>query len=136
MPKAKKEAPAAAPAEDLLPLEAAEDELDDPDLEGDDDLAEDDEDDDSDPVEIPASAAGKVSALQLIDLLVEKGGLALASKGKKPGPQLIDAIAKILEAPGSLSARASKLSEAIVDSEDVDDLFVDDDVLAEILKRW
>lgn len=129
MPKAKKEAPVVE--EELAPLEDAENELDES-------LGEDDDEDEDDdePLEIPASPQGKASALRLIDLLVEKGGLAMANKTKRPGAELIDAVAKILEAPGSLSARASKLSEAIVESEEVDDLFVDDDVLAEILKRW
>jgi hypothetical protein len=131
VPKAKKEAPAVE--EDLAPLEDAENELDESLELGDDD---DEDDDDDEPLEIPASPQGKASALRLIDLLVEKGGLAMANKTKRPGAELIDAVAKILEAPGSLSARASKLSEAIVESEEVDDLFVDDDVLAEILKRW
>ncbi len=131
MPKAKKVE--AAPEDDVAPLEEAENELDeDEELDDDEDL--DDDDDEGSPFKVEATAEGKASALRLIDLLVEKGGMALATK--KPGPKLIEAIAKILEAPGSLSARASKLSDTIVDSEDVDDLFVDDDVLAEILKRW
>lgn len=129
MPKAKKEAPA---EEEPLPLEEAEDELDDPDAA----IEDDDEDDDADPIDVPASAAGKASALRLIDMLIEKEGLALAPKVKRPGAALIESVAKILESPGSLSARAGKLSEVIVDSPDVDDLFVDDDVLVEILKRW
>lgn len=128
MPKAKKEP---AVEDEPLPLEEAEDELDDS-L----DLGDDEDEDEDEPIEIPATAVGKASAQRLLDLLVEKGGLAMASKNKKAGNALIEAVAKILEAPGSLSARASKLSETIVDSEDVDDLFVDDDVLAEILKRW
>jgi hypothetical protein len=125
VPKAKKE----APEEELPPL-VAEDELDD----GPDAAIEEDEDDEADPIDVPASAAGKASALRLLDMLVEKEALALSAK--KPGPSLIEAVAKVLESPGSLSARATKLSDAIVDSEDVDDLFVDDDVLVEILKRW
>ena len=38
--------------------------------------------------------------------------------------------------PGPVAQRASKLSIAIVDSEDVDELFIDDETLAELLKRW
>jgi hypothetical protein len=126
VPKAKKE----ASIEDELP--PLDDELaDGPDL-----AVDEDEDDEDQPIDVPASAAGKASALRLIAMLVEKEGLALADGVKKPGPKLIEAIARVLESPGSLSARASKLSDAIVDSEDVDDLFVDDDVLVEILKRW
>lgn len=139
MPKAKTAEP--APAEpDLAPLEEAEnelnedDDLDDDDL--DDELDEDEEEEDERTFKVEASAEGKASALRLVDLLLEKGGMALSTKNKKPGPKLIESIAKILEAPGSLSARASKLSETMVDSEDVDDLFVEDEVLAEILKRW
>lgn len=130
MPKAKKDAPA---EEVLAPLEEAEDET----VDGPDAAIDDDEDDDDlDPIDIPASAAGKASALRLVEMLVEKEALALSPKVKKPGAPLIEAIAKVLEAPGSLSGRATKLSDVIVDSEDVDDLFIGDDVLAEILKRW
>jgi hypothetical protein len=127
VPKAKKES---SIDDDLPPLheETLEDE---PDL-----AVDEDEDDESEPIDVPASAAGKASALRLIAMLVEKDGLALADGVKKPGAKLIEAVARVLEAPGSLSSRASKLSDAIVDSEDVDDLFVDDDVLVEILKRW
>lgn len=128
MPKAKKEAPV---EEELPPLE--EEELDEgPDAA----LDDDDEDDDADPIDVPASAAGKASALRLLDMLVEKEALALQGGVKKPGAKLIEAVAKVLESPGSLSARATKLSDAIVDSDDVDDFFLDDDVLVEILKRW
>lgn|GEM_PF-2455314 len=133
MPKAKTAEP--APVADLAPLEEAENEInEDDDL--DDDLDEDEDLDEGTPFTIEASAEGKASAVRLVDLLVEKGGMALSTKNKRPGPKLIESIAKILEAPGTLAARASKLSETIVDSEDVDDLFVDDQVLAEILKRW
>lgn len=135
MPKAKKVE--AAPEDDVAPLEAAENEIDeDDDLDDEDEDDLDDDDDEASPFKVEASAEGKASALRLVELLVEKGGMALATKNKKPGPKLIESIAKILEAPGSLSARASKLSDTIVDSEDVDDLFVEDEVLAEILKRW
>jgi len=133
VPKAKTAEP--APVADLAPLEEAENEInEDDDL--DDDLDEDEDLDEGTPFTIEASAEGKASAVRLVDLLVEKGGMALSTKNKRPGPKLIESIAKILEAPGTLAARASKLSETIVDSEDVDDLFVDDQVLAEILKRW
>ena len=133
MPKAKTAEP--APVADLAPLEEAENEInEDDDL--DDDLDEDEDLDEGTPFTIEASAEGKASAVRLVDLLVEKGGMALSTKNKRPGPKLIESIGKILEAPGTLAARASKLSETIVDSEDVDDLFVDDQVLAEILKRW
>ena len=127
VPKAKKE----ASIDDDLPPLHAETLEDEPDL-----AIDEDEDDEAEPIDVPASAAGKASALRLLTMLVEKEGLALADGVKKPGTKLIEAVARVLEAPGSLSARASKLSDAIVDSEDVDDLFVDDDVLVEILKRW
>lgn len=103
--------------------------------EGDPDADLDDEDDDDDALEdVPATAEGKASALRLIDLLVEKKALALHVE--KPSTALIEAVARALEWPGPVNRRANKLSDAIVDSDDVDELFVDDDTLGEILKRW
>ena len=104
---------------------AGEDEADD---ELDDEL-------DEDALELTkVSAAAKASAARLIELLVEKKGLALLAK--KPGTALLEAVARVVESPLPVKVRASKLSEALVDSEDVDDLFVDDEILGEILKRW
>jgi len=105
-----------------------EDELDE------DGPADDDDDDDDELDEVPVTAAGKASALRLLELLVEKKGLALHAK--KPGKELIESVARVLESPLPIKVRAGKLSNAIVDSEDVDDLFVDDEILIEILKRW
>ena len=95
---------------------------------------EDEGDDDEVLEEVAATAEGKASAARLLDLLVEKKGLALHAA--KPSPKLIDAVARALEWPGPINKRASKLSDAIVDSDDVDELFVDDDTLEQILKRW
>lgn len=119
--------PTADPADPAIERAGADPDLDD------DDLADED-DDDIELDDIPATAEGKASAARLIDLLVEKKGLALLVA--KPSPKLIDTVARALEWPGPIAKRASKLSDAIVDSDDVDDLFVDDDTLAEILKRW
>ena len=96
--------------------------------------ADDAEDDDDELDEVPVTAAGKASALRLLELLVEKKGLALHDK--EPGRELIESVARVLESPLPIKVRAGKLSNAIVDSEDVDDLFVDDEILIEILKRW
>ncbi len=98
----------------------------------DDELDEDDDEDDLE--EVPATAAGKASAVRLIDLMIEKKALALHAE--KPGKELIEAVAKAIEWPGPISQRANKLSNAIVDSEDVDELFIDDETLGELLKRW
>jgi hypothetical protein len=127
VPKTKKEDVVEAP-----PVGAVDDEDGADELDGDEDADEDDED--GDVVDVPASAAGKASAQRLIDLLVEKGALQL--RKKQVGPKLVEAVAKILEAPGSTAGRATRLSDTIVDSDDVDELFVDDDTLVEILKRW
>lgn len=110
--------------------------LDEDEGDEDGDLAEDEDDDDADEavIDVPASAAGKASAKRLLDLLVEKGALQLRKQAA--GPKLIEGVAKILESPGSTSTRATRLSDLIVDSDDVDELFVDDDTLVEILKRW
>ena len=97
---------------------------------------DDDEDDEAEEVaeEVPATAAGKASAVRLIELMVEKKALALHVG--KPGKELIEGVARALEWPGPIAQRANKLSDAIVDSEDVDELFIDDDTLVELLKRW
>lgn len=98
----------------------------------------DDEDDDADgdaeALDVPASAAGKASAVRLIELLVEKKAMALHKA--KPGAKLIESVGRILESPLPLKARATQLSDAIVDSPDVDELFIDDETLIELLKRW
>lgn len=119
--------PTADPA-DRLERDNLEGDLDDEDAVG------DEGDDDEVLEDIPATAEGKASAARLIDLLVEKKGLALHVA--KPSPKLIDAVARALEWPGPINKRASRLSDAIVDSDDVDELFVDDDTLEQILKRW
>lgn len=122
--------------EEVEPTADPADRLERDNVEGDvdeDDL-EDEGDDDEVLEEVPATAEGKASAARLLDLLVEKKGLALHAP--KPSPKLIDAVARALEWPGPIGKRASKLSDAIVDSEDVDELFVDDDTLEQILKRW
>lgn len=99
-----------------------------------DEELDEDEDADDEAEEVPATAAGKASALRLIELMVEKKALALHAA--KPGKDLIEAVAKAIEWPGPIGQRANKLSNAIVDSEDVDELFIDDETLGELLKRW
>lgn len=84
--------------------------------------------------DVPATAAGRASAQRLLDLMVEKKALALHAD--KPGKALIESVARAIEWPGPVAQRATKLSNAIVDSDDVDELFVDDDTLIELLKRW
>lgn len=100
------------------------------------DLAQipDDDQDDGDVEEIAATAEGRASAARLIELLVEKKALALHAK--KPGSALLEKVGRILESPGPVKSRAARLSEVIVDSDDVDDLFIDDETLIELLKRW
>lgn len=106
--------------------DAADDELEDE--------PEDESDDDGEAEDVPATAAGKASAVRLLDLMVEKKALALHVA--KPGKALIEAVARAIEWPGPVAARAQRLSDAIVDSEDVDELFVDDETMIELLKRW
>lgn len=98
------------------------------------DLEDVDDDDDDELEEVPATAEGKASAARLLDLLLEKKALALHVA--KPSAKLIEVVAQAIEWPGPVNKRASKLSDAIVDSDDVDELFVDDETLGEILKRW
>jgi hypothetical protein len=93
-----------------------------------------DDDEEAEGEDVPATAAGKASALRLLELMVEKKALALHAA--KPGKDLIESVAKAIEWPGPVAQRANKLSNAIVDSEDVDELFIDDETLGELLKRW
>jgi hypothetical protein len=106
---------------------------DDPDAAADEDDL-DDEDEEGEGEDVPATAAGRASAVRLLDLMVEKKALALHAD--KPGKDLIEAVARAIEWPGPIAQRANKLSNAIVDSDDVDELFIDDDTLIELLKRW
>jgi hypothetical protein len=120
-------------SEDEEPESDELEEGDDDDDDAADPAAEEDEDD-VDLEDVPATAAGKASAARLLDLLLEKKALQLHVK--KAGPALIESVAKVLESPLALKARATKLSDVIVDSEDVDELFLDDETLIELLKRW
>ncbi len=113
-----------------LDVETEDDELDD-DVDA---IAAEDDDDDVELDDVPATAAGKASAARLIDLLVEKKALALHAK--KPGPALIEAAARVLDSPLPAKMKAAKLSDAIVDSDDVDEFFIDDETMIELLKRW
>lgn len=97
-------------------------------------LAADEDEGDELDEEAPASAAGRASASRLLELLIEKKVLALHAK--KPGNELVEKVARVLESPAALKARATRLSDAIVDSDDVDELFIDDETLIELLKRW
>lgn len=98
------------------------------------DLAADDDDGEELDDAAPASAAGRASAARLLELLIEKKVLALHAK--KPGKELVETVARVLESPAALKARATRLSDAIVESDDVDELFIDDETLIELLKRW
>lgn len=102
----------------------------DPDLE-----VADEDDDDDDESDAPLSAATKASAQKLIELLIEKKALQLQPK-RSVGPELVEAVGRTLEWPGPPGKKAERLSEILVDSDDVDELFVDDETLAEIVKRW
>lgn len=116
--------------DDLVPPGADDDDA----VDGVDLVAAPDDEDDEELEDVPASAAGRASAVRLLDLLVEKKALALHAK--KPGTELIEKVGRILESPAPVKARAARLSDDIVDSEDVDELFVDDETLIELLKRW
>jgi len=109
-----------------------------PDLDAEDEdgpLAEEDEDEEEEiGLDVPATAAGKASALRLMELLVEKKALQLHVK--KPGAPLVEAVARIVESPLPLKVRATKLSDTLVDSDDVDEFFLNDETLTELLKRW
>jgi hypothetical protein len=101
---------------------------------GDDELDAEEGDDGDEIEEIPATAAGRASAARFLELLLEKKVLLLHAK--KPGNALIEQVGRLLESPAPLKSRAAKLSEVIVESDDVDDLFIDDETLAELVKRW
>lgn len=133
MARAKKNHDELEPGQDLDdgPLEPA-DARDDSD-EDDDDLDEE-HDEDKGAFDAPATPAARASAARLVELLVEKKALALHVA--KPSAKLLEALARVLDWPGPVARRASKLSEALLDSDDVDELFVDDETLTEILKRW
>lgn len=94
----------------------------------------DEDEDDVDFEDVPATAAGKASAARLVDLLVEKKVLQLHAK--KAGAKLIEAVARVLESPLPVKLKSSKLTDVIVDSDDVDELFIDDDTMIELIKRW
>ena len=99
-----------------------------------DEIADEEASDDDDLDSVPVTATGKASAERLLELFLEKKALVLHAK--KPGKGLIEGVARILEGPLPVKAKATKLSDTLVDSDDVDDFFLDDETLIEILKRW
>lgn len=73
-------------------------------------------------------------ARSLLDLLVEAENLELEEDAEIDG--LVPGVTKILASPLPAEAKASKLSAWLLDQEQVADLFIGDDDLAEILERW
>jgi hypothetical protein len=84
--------------------------------------------------DIEVSAEARDSAQRFIDFLLERKLLALSVK--KPSQALLDELARVLEGPGTPSKKAAALSEVLIGSDDVDDLFVEDESLIAIVKRW
>lgn len=130
MPRSRKSDDEEVEKDEIVPG-GEEDDADEPGLEI---PAEPEDDDEVDLEEVPASAAGKASAARLLDLLVEKKALALHVK--KASNALIEGVARVLESPLPVKQKATKLTDTIVDSDDVDDFFLDDETLIELLKRW
>ena len=80
--------------------------------------------------EQPASPEARVKAKALLAKLVADKVLALLDD---PGEDLVENVARAIEADRKPKIRAARLAEAIVESDDVDELFLDDDQLAAYL---
>jgi hypothetical protein len=80
------------------------------------------------------SLGADAEAKGLLDLLVEGGNLELEDDSEVDG--LIPGVKKILSLPLAPEAKASRLSSWLLSQEEVADLFIGDDDLAEILERW
>ncbi|MEQ1572439.1 MAG: hypothetical protein ABMA64_42860, partial [Myxococcota bacterium] len=70
----------------------------------------------------------------LLDILVNGDHLEL--EGDAEVESLVPGVAKILSLSLPSDAKATRLSTWLLDQEEVADLFIDDDDLAEILERW
>jgi hypothetical protein len=80
------------------------------------------------------SLGADAEAKGLLDLLVEGGNLELEGDNEVDG--LIPGVKKILSLPLAPEAKATRLSSWLLGQEEVADLFIGDDDLAEILERW
>jgi hypothetical protein len=80
------------------------------------------------------SLGADAEAKGLLDLLVDGGNLELEDDAEVDG--LIPGVKKILSLPLAPEAKASRLSSWLLGQEEVADLFIGDDDLAEILERW
>jgi hypothetical protein len=80
------------------------------------------------------SLGAEGEAKSLLDLLVEGGNLEL--EGDEEVDVLVPGVAKILALRMPSDAKATRLSTWLLAQENVADLFIADDDLAEILERW
>lgn len=110
--------------EDELPSDDPSDELRVP--------AEDHEDDEPEPATADQSLGAMGEARSLLELLVAGDHLELEGDLEA----LVDGVRQILALPLPSEAKATRLSEWLLDQPEVADLFVGDDELAEILERW
>lgn len=93
------------------------------------------DDDDEDAAEGPDQSLGADGeAKSLLDLLVDGGNLELEGDAEVDG--LVTGVAKILAATVPAEVKATRLSQWLLQQEEVADLFIADDDLAEILERW
>lgn len=97
--------------------------------EDEDDLDEDDWDDE----EIELSQEHIQNATRFIDYLVEEKSLSFA---KKPKPELIQSVARVLESFKGPTDKAEALSELLVDADEVEDVYISDERLADAIRKW
>jgi hypothetical protein len=73
-------------------------------------------------------------ARRLLELLVEHGSIEL--ENTQPPPGLVAAASSILDTTRSVAAQAAKLEELFMNDDAVAEVFIDQDELGELLKRW
>ena len=82
-----------------------------------------------------AASPSRKEAVKFISMLVERGHLELV-----PGAQLTtlpDEIAPFLtETPNDVGARSSSLMERLLDNDEVEEVFVDDESFTQIMAAW
>jgi hypothetical protein len=80
------------------------------------------------------SLGAEGEARSLLELLVNSDHLELDGDAEVDG--MVAGVAEILALPLSHESKATRLSSWLLEQEQVADLFIDDDDLAEILERW
>ncbi len=116
--------------------EGEDEEADGGELDGDEEGEDGDEFDTDDGPFDPAPAPNPIrdESRSLVDIMLKQEWLAIAEDADVDA--LADAIAPVLGGRGSAETKAARIGDVLLSHPAVDEVFVDDDALAEFLERW